>query len=226
MKSCLKSLATPKTWDIKRKKNVWTMKPKSPHKIDNCMPIATIFKDHLKYAKTTKDVKNIVYGKGVLVDNKKVKDIHFGVGVMDVLEIPELKEKYLMIINKKGKLAIIKSDLKFKIAKIIGKTRTKNKTQLNLFGGSNIFVAKDDFKVGDTILVDTKDNSIKEHIKFSEGMTCILLGGKHIGEFGKIKQIKNNKIVIEGDNKEEFETVKDVVYIVGKEKSLIEIKEK
>jgi len=224
MKNRLKTVAAPRTWSIKRKKNIWTMKPKGPHKIENSMPVSTLLRDHLKHAKTSREIKNIIHRKGILVDNKKIKNINRCIGLMDIMEIPELKEKYILLINTKGKLYLEKTGINFKIAKITGKTSIGKKIQLNLFGGKNIIVDKDVYKVGDTVIAETKDFKIKEHIKFAEGSSCMLLGGSHIGEFGTVKKIEEDKIVISGENGNEFDTLKRFVYIVGKDKPLIKEK--
>jgi len=221
MKNRLKSIAAPKSWSIKRKKNIWTTKPKGSHKIEYCLPIAIILRDHLKHAKSRKELKNIVYRKGVLVDNRRIKDIRYGTGIMDIVEIPEIKEKYVVLVDKKGKLCLEKTELKLKIAKIIGKKKIGKKMQLNLFGGKNVIIEKDNFKVGDTVLLDLNDYGIKEHIKLAEGVSCMLLGGSHMGEFGKIRKIEGNKIIVTGEDGSDFETLKKFVYVVGKDTPLV-----
>jgi small subunit ribosomal protein S4e len=199
------------------------MKPKGPHKLENSIPVSTLLRDYLKHAKTSREIKNIVNYKNILVDGRRIKKVSYGIGIMDVIEISELKEKYVMLINTRGRLYLAKTDLNFKIAKITDKKRIKNKTQLNLFGGKNIVVDKDVFKVGDSILLEFKDNKIKDHIKFAAGASCMLLGGSHIGEFGSIKNIEEDKITITGEKGNDFETLKQFVYVVGKEKPLIKI---
>ena len=221
MKNRLKSIAAPKTWQIKRKKSIWIVKPKGPHKTENSLAIATLLREYLRHAKTSREIKNIIYYKQVLIDGRKVKKINESAGIMDIIEIPDLKEKYVMTINSRGKLALQKTELSFKIAKIIGKKTQGKTTQLNLFGGKNILVEKDEYKVGDTVLLNLKDLKIKEHLKFAEGMNCLLLGGSHIGEVGIIKKIDGNKIILTSDSGNDFETLKKFVYIVGKEKPLI-----
>jgi small subunit ribosomal protein S4e len=226
MKNKLKSIAVPKTWTIKRKKNIWTMKPVGGHRLEHSLPVSTLLKVYLKHAKTTKETRSIVNLKGILVDGRKIKKINIGVGIMDILEIPVLKEKYVMMINQRGQLYPLKTDLTFKIAKITNKTRKGNKTQLNLFGGQNLIVDKDSFKVGDTITLDLKEGKVKDHIKFAEGASCMLLGGSHIGEIGNIKKIEDDKIIISGKSGNEFETLKKFIYVIGKDKPLIKIDEK
>ena len=223
MISKLKSIAAPKTWALKRKKNVWTMKPKGGHKLAYSLPVSTLLKLYLKHAKTTKEVKDIINHKTILVDGVKINKINHGIGVMDIFEIPELKEKHIILINKRGKLYPAKTDLNFKISKIIGKTKRGKKTQINLFGGKNILVDKDIYKVGDSLLIEIKDFKIKDHIKFEDGAFCFLLAGSHIGETGRIKKIEEDRIIISGEDGNEFETLKKFIYIIGKEKPLVKI---
>ncbi len=224
MKNQLNSLAAPRTWNIRRKKEKFTMKPKGPHKLENSIAIGTLFRQYLKNAKTSREVKDIINSKGVLVNGHKVKDVSFGAGLMDLVEIPGLNKKYIILINRKGKLCLVDTELDTKIAKISGKKKVNGKIQLNLFGGDNLIVEKDESKVGDSVLLDLKSGKIKDSMKLAEGSACILLGGSHIGEFGTVKEVDNKKITIIGKDKTEFETLKKLVYIVGKKEPLIKIK--
>lgn len=221
-KNHLKTIATPRTWAIKRKKTVWITKPKGGYKLENCMSINTLLKDFLKYAKTKKEVKRIITKKGILINGISIKKFKQSAGLMDMITIPSIKESYRIFLNGKGKLDLLKTDEKIKLCKITNKTRVKGKTQLNLFGGKNVLVGKDVFKVGDTVVFEFPENKIKDHIKFGEGSCCYLIGGNHIGETGVIKKIEGNKVLVKG-KEEEFETLKKFVYIVGKEKPLIKL---
>lgn len=223
MKNKLKSLAAPKTWAIERKKDVWTMKPKGPHKMEQSLAIGTVLKQYLNYCRTSKEARNVVHKKGILVNNRKAMDIRASVGIMDIVEIPELKEKYVVLVSTRGKLCFSKTNADFRISKITGKRAINGKTQLNLFGGENLFVEKGSFKVGDSVLLDLKSPAIKEHLKLEDGASCFLLGGSHVGEAGIIKQIKNNKIIIAGRDGNDFETLKKFVYVTGKDKSLVNV---
>ena len=95
-KSHLKRLNAPKSWPISRKRNMWITRPSSgPHKLVESMPLNTILKELLKYPKITKEVKNILNKKEILVDKIPRKDIGFPVGIYDVIEIPKTKEYFL-----------------------------------------------------------------------------------------------------------------------------------
>lgn len=226
-------LATPKSWPIERKISRWILRPVcGPHSIENCLPLGVILKEILKHSRTTKEVNFILNQEFVLINNIVRKDKKFPVGLMDVLEIKPLNESYRMIFNKKGKLSLIKiKDKGIRVCKIIGKTTVKaKKTQLNLNDGRNILVNKDDYHVGDSVVLDLAKQSIKDSLKLEKGATVYLIGGKHIGCIGKIKDIvvvnglQRSKIVLDIAGKE-FETLKEYAFVVGKEKPVIELGE-
>ena len=68
-----------------------------------------------------------------------------------------------------------------------GKTSIKGKTQINLSDGKNLLIDKGSYSVGDAVLVNfDKKYEIKDHVKLDKGVTIFLIGGKHIGQIGKI----------------------------------------
>jgi len=213
-KNHIKRISAPRSWNIGRKKYNWVVRAKGPHKLEQCIPIAVLLRDMLKYAKILRDVKNIAMTKTLLVNGRGTRDINYGVGLMDIFEIPELNEKYIIVLSKLGMITAVKTKADFKTAKIIGKKKIGKKTQLNLFGGENLIIEKDSYKTGDSIGLSLKDRKIKEHFKFEEGASCFLTGGGHIGEFGKISKIEGKKIAVKS-GEEEFETLKDFVYVTG-----------
>ena len=219
-KNHLKRIAAPSTWKIKRKKHIWITRPRGPHKLENMISINTLLRDILKYAKTAKEVRDIIFKKGILVDGRRIKDVKYGVGLMDIITLPVLKESYRVILDKKGKLALIGVDEKTKLCRIIGKTVLNKEVQLNLFDGKNIIIEKDNYKVGDTVEIELSSKKIKEHIKFEPGNCCYIIGGSYVGEVGTIKSIEKNVIDVKTQDRE-FKTAKRYVFMVGKEKPLI-----
>jgi len=226
-------LAAPKSWPIERKISRWILRPVcGPHAIKNCLPIGVILKEILKHSKTTKEVNFILNQGFVLVNNIVRKDKKFPIGLMDVFEIKPLNESYRMVFSKKGKLSLLKiKDKGIRICKIIGKTTVKaKKTQLNLNDGRNILISKGDYHVGDSVVLDLAKQSIKDSLKLEKGAAVYLIGGKHIGYIGKVKDIiaanglQKSKIVLDIAGKE-FETLKEYAFVVGKEKPVIELGE-
>jgi small subunit ribosomal protein S4e len=100
------------------------------------------------------------------------------------------------------------------------------KQQLNLSDGSNKLV-EGEFKVGDSLVLSLPEKNIEERIGFEVGNLAMVVGGKHTGQTGKIKEIitvkssQPNRVIISGD--EEFETIKDYVYMIGKDQPVIKL---
>jgi small subunit ribosomal protein S4e len=226
VKKHLKTLAAPVSWPVKRKETKFLVRPTPGKKFDLSMPLVLIFKNILKYCKTTAEVKTLLRENIVLVDGKRSTELKFLVGLSDVLSIPLLNESFRMMLNKNGKLQLIKVDKEeadTKICKIIGKNmQKKGVIQLNLSDGRNILVKKDTYKVRDSLLIKLPTQEIKEHIKFEDGSYAFLIGGKHIGEHGRLSKIIKNLAVIDIKG-EKFETPVDYVYIVGKDKPLMKM---
>ena len=91
---------------------------------------------------------------------------------MDVLSIPVSNEYYRMFINKNKKLQLLKTnkdESSIKVCKIIGKTTLKKGlVQLNLFDVRCILVKKDNYKVGESLLLELPSQKIKEHFKIND----------------------------------------------------------
>ena len=226
VKNHLKRLNSPKKWRVKRKGITFITRPlPGPHNMERSLPLNIIIRDILNYAKTTREVKDILNNKAVLVNGIKRQDVKFPVGLFDVLEIKETKEYFRIILDSKGKISLIvtdKSDSEIRPAKIVNKSKIKGKTQINLIDGTNILVDKDEYKTGDTLMLSVPKKEIKNVLKFDKKMMIYLTDGKHIGEIGVIEDIKENKISYKVKDGV-FETLKDYVFIIGKDKALIKL---
>lgn len=219
----LKRLAVKAKWPMNKKEYKWIARPMAgPHPLDKCMTLGMIVKDVLRYANTNHEVKLILNKGSVMVNGRVRKEYRFPIGIFDIIDILETKESYEILYESKGKFYLkpIK-DNSYKITKIIGKTLLKGKKlQLNLFCGQNVIVEKDNYNVGDSLIIDLEKNSIKKHLKLEENALVYLIEGNHIGKVGIIKKIKKFKtaadvIVVEID-KHIHETLKDYAVVVDK----------
>lgn len=228
IKRHLKRLAVPKSWDIKRKGITFITRPKpGAHSYEEGLPITLVLKDMLKYAHTTHEVKKLLINKSILVDGTRRKDHRFIIGLMDVISIPELKEYYRILVNEKGKLILVKIDekeAKLKPCKITGKKLVKKKMQLNLFDGRNILVdKKNDYKTGDTIVIEIPSQKIVQHIKLERNAFLFITLGKKVGNVGKAENISQKEITFKSESGEIIETRKKYVFVIGKEKPVIRL---
>ena len=61
--------------------------------------------------------------------------------------------------------------------------------QVNFYNGNNMLVDKNEYKVGDTLVLSLKDKNIVKHLKMEEGATVYLTKGKHVGSIGVLKKV-------------------------------------
>ncbi len=230
MKSHLKRLAAPKAWQIQRKGiRFITKQTPGPHKIEMSMPLSVILKEVLNYAGTSKEVKKILNSNDVKIDGKTRRDFRFPIGLFDTIEFANINECFRIILNRQGKLDLVKinhDECKLKPCKITGKTMVNGKLQLNLYDGKNVLVGKNDYNVGDTILFSVDDNKISKRLKLEKKSTIFLTGGKHIGEVGNVEDIAQNKIIYKDDKGDLIETLKDYAFVIGEGKPVITIGQK
>lgn len=238
VKRHLKRLAAPRTWMLKRKEHVWTVKPRpGPHSQDKSYPLLLVVRDMLGYAKNTREAKRILNEGNILVNGKVRKDVKFPVGLMDIIEVPKTKENFLVVFNKNRKIDLLKikkKETKARLCKIVNKSLVRGGSiQLNLHDGTNYLIkntaktpAKDTYKTKGTILLDLKNGSISGHIPFKKGNLGLVIGGSHMGEVAKIEEIKvmkssmANVVVMSSDSKK-FQTIDDYVFMIGEKEPLI-----
>lgn len=229
----LKRYKAPKNWPIRPKENVWTVKPAAgPHAIEDSLSLLVVIRDILGLADNSREAKRIINTGKVLVDGRARKDYKYPVGFMDVVQIPSSEEVYRVLPDLKGRLTlhpIPKENEGFKLCKITNKTTLKEgKTQLNLHDGRNIIV-EDSFAAGDVVSLKVPDQEITDNFKLEEGSLVLITGGKHIGEIGTINEININKssnpntVVVENNKKDNFLTLKDYAFVIGKDKPAISL---
>jgi small subunit ribosomal protein S4e len=217
----LKRIASPATWPIKRKEATWITKPSGSHSYDLGMSINVVFKELLKLVKTTSETKTVLNNKTVTINGNSVKDVKRTFGFLDILSIKETKENYTLVLNKLKKLEPVKIDAKdasTKLSKVVGKTYLKNKKiQINLHDGINVNVDKDEYKVGDSVILNLADKKIKTVIPLKEKCLIYLTSGKHTGSTGTVEKVEKEHIVCKIEEGT-FEVKKSQLIVIGNNK--------
>lgn len=222
----LKRLSAPRSWQIERKVAKWAVKPAcGPHGVDEAIPLLNVVRDYLGIADNAREAKKLISGRKILVDGKARRDYKFPCGLMDVITILPTNENYRVLVDSRGVLRIVKIDeeaAKWKLCRIENKTTVRGgKTQLNLHDGRNM-IASGEYKTGDVLKISIPKQEIIEHIPLAEGYLALIIGGSHIGEIGKIKKLIVTRSplpnIVELEN---FSTIKDYVFPVGKDEPLI-----
>ncbi len=225
-----KRVTVPVSWPIARKTHAWVAKTSpGPHSSEDSMPLVMVVRDMLKLVDNAREAKRALYEGKVLVDGKVQKDYKLPVGIFDVISVPLSNQQYRVLKDEKGMfyLSLLEAGAVRKLARIENKTFLKGKKQqLNLSDGSNKLV-EGEFKVGDSLVLSLPEKNIEERIGFEVGNLAMVVGGKHTGQTGKIKEIitvkssQPNRVIISGDA--EFETIKDYVYMIGKDQPVIKL---
>ena len=145
-----------------------------------------------------------------------------------MIKIPITKQYYRLLLDNKGRIIIVpihETESHFKICKVTGKTALSgSKVQENLHDGKNL-ITDTKVKTGDSLVITLPDYKIKEVLPLTVEASVFLTKGKHNGDLGKFKEIKGKEAIYIKDG-EEVQTAKSYLFVVGKEKPLIEIKNK
>lgn len=212
------------------------------HKLTECIPLQILVRDVLSLVDTGSDAKRMIKMGEILVDGRARKDHKYPAGLMDLISIPKLKKNYRITIDYKG-LKVIEcpdKESKTKLVRINNKTLIeKGHVQLNLHDGRNLRIpvknpkkgTEDVYKSGDSLLIELPSQKIIDHFKYEKGNLGLITSGQNKGMFVKIKEaIKTrsrepNKVICEKDGKE-FEGIKDYMFVVGKNKTVITLEGK
>jgi len=241
----LKRKPAPKLWPIHRKEKVWTVKPNpGAHPASRSLPLALIVRDMLGFAKTAKEVRNILSSGKILVDGKVRRDEKFLVGLMDIITVPENNKSYTILPSEKGLFLrpIDSNSASFKLYRIEDKTIVKNgKMRLDLHDGSNYLVEETEYSLPEKVVYTTldvlklsiPDRELLNHTKLDVGASVIVIGGKNMGKIGKIDKIEKQAdkkrrdliVTIKDENGNQLQTILDFVFAIGDNEALTSVPE-
>jgi small subunit ribosomal protein S4e len=219
----LKRYSMPEFWPLAKKAETYVTTPMpGPHPKFGCIPLKLIVRDTLGLAHTSAEARKILNAGKVMVDKKVRREPKFPVGLMDILEIPELGMSYRVAISRRG-LGLEKvkpEETGAKLCRIIGKRTIKGGLQqLNLHDGRNV-LAKGPYGVGDSVLIEIPGQKIAGHFSLKKGEHAVIIAGRNMGASGKISDIKERKsmlekatITIETEKGKSIETLKDYVMV-------------
>jgi small subunit ribosomal protein S4e len=227
-----KRLAAPRSWPLKRKVNVFVAKQTAgAHSIEESMPAVTVLRDMIGACDTAKEAKRIIGNREMIVDGKAVKSPKAPVGFMDIVQVPKMNLTYRMLLTDKGKLTLVpvdEAEAAWEICKIENKTIVKGgKFQLNLSGGRNIVLDKNDYKCGDSLKVAFDGQAIQGHYPMQAGACVLIRFGSQAGAVRSVKAIETvrgpaeNRILFTDGT----ETVASNCIVIGADKPEIKLPE-
>jgi len=231
VKNHIKRIRAPKTWRIMRKSNTFITKPNpGAHNQSLGLSINTFLKEVVFITKTTKETKYLLTKQKVIVNGKRIRDDKHSVGFLDIVSVPSAKKTFRVIVDSTGNIASkeVKDGENKLLLKITGKAPLKKDIfQINTMSGRNLIVKTSEakkYKVGDSLIISVPDNKIEKHISTDKGSHVFVFTGKHCGKTGSIEE-SNSKTVKIKTKSDSFETSKDYMITIGKDKSEFDIAE-
>ena len=188
---------------------------------------------------TLNETRSVLAKGHVTVDGRIRRDYKYSVGLMDVIEIPEVKTRLRVLPSTRHYLQlhkVTKKEANLKLCKITGKkTGSKGNIQLHCHDGRTLLLPVKDAKAkpkvtyrpGDSILIKVPDQTIRSHIPLKKGIIAVITGGDHTGFLGKLIKIDLDTRLgtLQGAKDATILTAMRYVFPVGEEKPLISIPE-
>lgn len=228
----LKRQTAPAFWQIARKEKRFalTVSP-GTHPIAKSYPLGMLLRDVLKVVNTMREAKQVITSGEIKVDGIKRLDIHFPVGLMDVVEIPSLDKVYRMV-PKDGLIVtpveISKEEKNFKLCKVTRKVTISGKKLQYGFHDGRTLVDDQKVNVNDTFLLTIPEQKVTNTVKLEKGATALVISGENAGTTGKVDDVRHGtfilpKRVLLAFKERTVELPVDMVMAVGVDKSLIKI---
>lgn len=211
----IKKTSMPVSWPVPRKGRGRRFIAVPSHATSKGISLLFLLRDVLKIVKTRKEARHMTLNGMVKVNNKVRKNENFPVQVFDTLNLSasqdvrdqksSVRNYRLEILNRKFRLVEVSAkDAESKIVCIVGKRLLAGGVvQMNLDDGQN-FLTKEKFSVGDSVVLNTKEDRIEKVLPLKEGAKVEIILGKHAGEKGKLVGFeelvrgRNYRIKLEG----------------------------
>lgn len=227
----LKRQMAPNFWQIKRKGFPFVLSANpGPYAKDKCYPIGLLLRDVLHLCSTMQEAKLILNSGQIKIDGVVRRDVHFGVGIMDIIEIVPNGESYRLIPKDLKILVPVKTKEKgIKLLKITSKVSIRgNRIQYGFHDGKTLISDDRQMNVGDVCVVKLPNIEIQNHVKFDVGCTVLVIQGENAGRIGKIEEIKNGmfslpkRTVVQFDDRS-VELPINIVMPIGNDRPLLEV---
>jgi small subunit ribosomal protein S4e len=190
----------------------WAPRPSTgPHRMRECIPLAIILRNRLKYALTRREIIMIVMRRVIEIDGKVRTDTNYPVGLMDVVRIVKTGEQFRVLYDVKGRFIlhrITPEEAKYKLARVI-RVCTANKASIgrNPFkqgqaaaipymvthDGRTIRYPDPLVKANDSIKLDVDTGKVSGHLKFEPGNLAFINKGNNMGRVGVIVSIEKHQ---------------------------------
>jgi len=239
-KKHLKRLPAPKTFRIPRKQAKFTGRPSpGPHRLSECIPLFIVIRDLLRWANTGKEAKKIIASGKCEIDGRVVRNYRLPVGLMDVLTIPSVDERFRILPHTGPPLVlhpISEEEANIKLIKIVHKTIVKgSEIQLNLHDGRNKLLLEEEFEdvdpklytIGSTLKMTVPEQQIQDLYPLEPGVSALVTAGRNIGLQGRVLELERKMgrgtAILQATQEEIFRTALEFIFVVGRNDPVISL---
>ena len=191
----VKRTTVPPFWQISKKKKRYVVRTSpGPHPKNYSYPMLVLLRDVLGVVKTRREALRVLNSGKVHVDGRAVRSESFPVGLMDVLDFPQLGKAYRLVPNR-GRLTPVEIGAKEKDVKVcIVKSKNSvkgSKIGYGLHDGRVIFPeAKVDIKPGDACVLKVPGQEFQKSFRLTKGGLALLIQGDRSGEVATVEDVK------------------------------------
>ena len=227
-KKHLKRINAPKSWLMDKMGGNFAVRPsQGPHALRQSIPIQVFLRDRIKVALNGREANMILHQKQglVYIDKKVRRDPKYPIGLMDVVEIPEMNGAWRCMYDVKGRFTFVrlaKTETSHKLCRIMKKQMGPNRiAYIVTHDARTIRFADPSISVNDTIRYDIEKGQVEAVLKFETGNTAYVSEGNNKGRVGVITHItkldgSHDIITLRDKNNHTFTTRVEFVFVIGK----------
>ncbi|MGI0091120.1 MAG: 30S ribosomal protein S4e [Nitrososphaerales archaeon] len=191
----VKRTTVPAFWQITRKDKRFVVRTSpGPHPKTYSYPLLIVLRDIIGLAKTRREALSVLNEGKIRVDGRVVRSEGFPVGLMDVIDVPDIGKSYRMVPTY-GRLVPVEitqheKDLKLCMVKS-KKTLRGAKIGYGLHDGRMIFPeAEVDIKPGDACVIKVPTQEFQASFRLNKGGLALLIKGERSGEVATVEYVK------------------------------------
>jgi len=189
----------------------WAPKPSTgPHRMRECIPLALILRNRLKYALTRREIIMIVMRRAIEIDGKVRTDTNYPIGLMDVVRVAKTDEQFRVLYDVKGRFVlhrITPEEAKYKLVRIV-RVSKGNKCSIgrNPFktgqaaaipyivthDGRTIRYPDPLIRANDSVKLEVDTGKVSGILKFEPGNLAFVNKGNNMGRVGVIVSIERH----------------------------------
>ena len=191
----MKRTTVPSFWKISKKNKRFVVRTSpGPHPKSYSYPILVLLRDILGVVKTRREALTVLNAGKVHVDGRAIRSESLPVGLMDVIDFPQIGKSYRLV-PAKGRLtpvAIGSNEKGMKLCMVKNKNSVKgSKLGYGLHDGRMIYPESEvDVKPGDSCILKLPGQEFQASFRLAKGGLALLIRGDRSGEVATVEDVK------------------------------------